>query len=131
MLTSASVVVGQLAPRGGEFVINSVTAGNQRQPGIVALPDGGFVVVWRQPAGTVVDDQIGARRRPPICRPRPKHDLFWAVSVLTESRTPYYAYCVRGSHRKRVAKAASGPAGAISRRCPPMFDARGSRQILR
>jgi hypothetical protein len=55
-LSLANVAAGQLARRGGEFLVNSVTAGNQRKPKIAALPDGGFVVVWQNEA------QVAARR---------------------------------------------------------------------
>ncbi|MEA1648893.1 hypothetical protein UAJ10_07660 [Nitrospirillum sp. BR 11164] len=33
---------------GGEFRVNSVTAGNQTNPSTVALADGGFEVIWQQ-----------------------------------------------------------------------------------
>lgn len=31
---------------GDEFVVNSLTTGNQTNPAVTALPDGGFLVVW-------------------------------------------------------------------------------------
>ncbi|MCB1494827.1 MAG: hypothetical protein KDJ86_03495 [Bauldia sp.] len=31
---------------GGAFTVNTTTAGSQNEPGVVALEDGGFVVVW-------------------------------------------------------------------------------------
>ncbi len=34
------------APVGGEFLVNTTTTGSQEEPALVALPDGGFVVVW-------------------------------------------------------------------------------------
>jgi hypothetical protein len=34
------------SPAGGEFRVNVTTAGDQKQPTIAALADGGFVVVW-------------------------------------------------------------------------------------
>lgn len=40
------IMRAQLARRGGEFTINSVTGGNQRRPQVASLPDGGFAVVW-------------------------------------------------------------------------------------
>jgi hypothetical protein len=34
------------APAGGEFTVNSFTAGNEYRPKVAPLPGGGFVVVW-------------------------------------------------------------------------------------
>lgn len=56
MLALAGVVRGQLARRGGEFPVNTVTDGNQRGARITPLPDGGFVVVWQS------DRNVAARR---------------------------------------------------------------------
>jgi hypothetical protein len=43
----ATKVEAQLARRGNEFRVNSVAGGDQTDPQIAALPDGGFFVVWR------------------------------------------------------------------------------------
>ena len=34
-------------PVGGEFVVNTVTLGNQASPSITMLSDGGFLIVWQ------------------------------------------------------------------------------------
>ncbi|NJL09007.1 MAG: hypothetical protein HC900_12785, partial [Methylacidiphilales bacterium] len=40
---------------GGEFLVNTVTAGNQTNPSITALADGRFVVTWEDSSGTLGD----------------------------------------------------------------------------
>jgi hypothetical protein len=40
-----------LLPLTGDFQINSVTAGEQSEPAVVARTDGSFLVVWRSSAG--------------------------------------------------------------------------------
>ena len=40
------------APDGGEFLVNTTTAGAQLYPDVAALPDGGFVVVWNSSDGS-------------------------------------------------------------------------------
>lgn len=52
----SGIARAQLARRGGEFLINSVTEGNQRRPRIAPLPNGGFVVVWEN------EGQVATRR---------------------------------------------------------------------
>ncbi|KAB2963301.1 MAG: hypothetical protein F9K16_06935 [Thermoanaerobaculia bacterium] len=47
------------APAGGEFLVNSYVSGDQRAPGVAALPDGGFVVVWDS-VGSSGDDSDGS-----------------------------------------------------------------------
>jgi hypothetical protein len=39
------------APLGGEFMVNTLTAGNQVEPHVAMLSDGGFVVVWTDQSG--------------------------------------------------------------------------------
>ena len=46
-------------PSGGEFVVNTITAGTQYKPDMAPLPNGGFVVVWPDHSG---QDTIRARR---------------------------------------------------------------------
>jgi hypothetical protein len=46
LLISAPALGAQLARRGGEFLINSYTEGNQRDARVVGLPNGGFAVAW-------------------------------------------------------------------------------------
>jgi hypothetical protein len=60
--TSSWAIRGQLfnadgTKRGGEFLINTVTSGNQRDPQVTVLSDGRFVVVWED----ATQDQIRAR----------------------------------------------------------------------
>jgi Ca2+-binding RTX toxin-like protein len=43
------------AKAGGEFVVNSVTAGTQYQPSVAALASGGFVVTWTHLLGGMSD----------------------------------------------------------------------------
>lgn len=50
------VARAELARRGGEFMINSVTEGNQRWPSIAAFSNGEFAVVWTN------EGQVAARR---------------------------------------------------------------------
>jgi VCBS repeat-containing protein/YD repeat-containing protein len=40
---------------GGEFLVDTQTAGNQLMPSITALPDGGFAVTWYDGSGTLGD----------------------------------------------------------------------------
>ena len=40
-----------------EFTVNTTTAGNQNEPEITALPDGGFVVVWDDDNASVIRGQ--------------------------------------------------------------------------
>ena len=52
-------------PQGGEFLVNTTTAGAQTKPGIAALAGGGFVIVWEdfsQTGGDSVDRAIRAQR---------------------------------------------------------------------
>jgi len=63
VLSVAGVGQGQLARRGGEFLINTVTDGDQRGSRIAVLPDGGFVVVW-QSNGNVAARRFDAETRP-------------------------------------------------------------------
>lgn len=60
--TSSWAIRGQLfnadgTKRGAEFLINSSTTGNQRDPQVTVLNDGRFVVVWQD----ATQDQIRAR----------------------------------------------------------------------
>ena len=60
--TSSWAIRGQLfnadgTKRGGEFLINTGTSGNQRDPQVTVLADGRFVVVWED----ATQDQIRAR----------------------------------------------------------------------
>jgi Ca2+-binding RTX toxin-like protein len=60
--TSSWAIRGQLfntdgTKRGGEFLINTVTSGNQRDPQVTVLSDGRFVVIWED----ATQDQIRAR----------------------------------------------------------------------
>jgi hypothetical protein len=45
-LMFGSLARGQLSRRGGEFLVNSVTDGDQGAVSVVALPDGGFEALW-------------------------------------------------------------------------------------
>ena len=68
------------APAGDEFLVNTITNGDQRDPAIAALTDGGFVVTWTREfssddldiRGRAFDaDGSGARKRlhrRPDCR---------------------------------------------------------------
>lgn len=54
--TSASSVRAQLYdgngnPVGGEFLVNTITSGNQSHPDVTALDGGGFVVIWWDSSG--------------------------------------------------------------------------------
>ncbi|MGF1499066.1 MAG: right-handed parallel beta-helix repeat-containing protein, partial [Elainellaceae cyanobacterium] len=49
-------------PLGGEWVVNSATTANQRQPDITALTDGGFVITWRSQATFGGDYQVLGQR---------------------------------------------------------------------
>ena len=56
--TSSLAIRGQKftsagAPSGGEFLVNTTTAGNQILPSVAGLSDGGFIVTWTD------DSQIG------------------------------------------------------------------------
>ncbi|MEO8604328.1 MAG: hypothetical protein ABI629_17270 [bacterium] len=53
----------RLARRGGEFLVNSVSGGGQQDPQIVALPDGGFFLLWQR-GGNVVARRFGAASQP-------------------------------------------------------------------
>ena len=55
-LTAAEAVAAQLARRGGEFQINTVTKGDQLAVRLAALPDGGFIAMWKN------TDNVAARR---------------------------------------------------------------------
>ena len=55
-----------------EFLINTTTANNQSEPTITALPDGRFVVVWRDDSftggdisGTAIRGQVFAANGAP------------------------------------------------------------------
>lgn len=50
------------APRGDEFLVNSYTTGNQRNPSIAGGADGGFVVAWQSSGQDGFFDWIFARR---------------------------------------------------------------------
>jgi len=65
--TSFSAIRGQVfgangAPSGAEFLINTTTAFNQSEPTITALPDGRFVVAWRDDSATGGDTSGSAIR---------------------------------------------------------------------
>jgi Ca2+-binding RTX toxin-like protein len=52
-------------PLGGEFLVNTTTAGDQRNPTVTALRDGGFIIAWNDAPGVAraqVYDAAGARR---------------------------------------------------------------------
>lgn len=63
LIVLSQVAHAQLARRGREFRINSVTEENQLRPRVAALPNGGFVVVWEN------EGQIAARRFDPLAQP--------------------------------------------------------------
>ncbi len=46
LLSGAVQAEPWVAPVGGDFQVNSFTTGDQRDPAVAALPNGGFVVVW-------------------------------------------------------------------------------------
>ncbi len=48
--------------RGGEFLVNTTTAGHQFDPTITGLADGGFVISWMDLSGTGGDTSDGAIR---------------------------------------------------------------------
>ena len=48
----AQIFNGDGSRSGGEFLVNTTTAGNQQQSSIAALPDGGFVAVWGDGSGS-------------------------------------------------------------------------------
>ncbi|MBX3023528.1 hypothetical protein KF840_01320 [bacterium] len=50
----AQAAAAALARRGGEFRLNSVTEGDQQLRQLVAMPDGGFVVLFQNPGGVAV-----------------------------------------------------------------------------
>lgn len=49
------------APLGGEIAVNTTTAGNQVNPSVATMPDGGFVVAWNG-AGDGDDTGVFVRR---------------------------------------------------------------------
>jgi hypothetical protein len=46
LISANNAVAAQLARHGGEFQINSVSQGDQREVHLASLPDGGFVAMW-------------------------------------------------------------------------------------
>ncbi len=48
-----------LARDGGEFVVNTVTAGDQFAPSVTKLASGGFVVIWTDESGQTDTNQFG------------------------------------------------------------------------
>jgi Ca2+-binding RTX toxin-like protein len=65
--TSFSAIRGQVfaangAPLGSEFLVNTTTVSNQYEPTITALPDGRFVVAWRDESATGGDTSGSAIR---------------------------------------------------------------------
>ncbi len=54
----------RLARRGGEFMVNTVTDGDQRRSRVIGLPDGGFMIVWQS------RDNAVARRFDSATQPR-------------------------------------------------------------
>ena len=46
LLLIASTASGHVVPVGSSFLVNDFTDGDQLHPQIVALPDGGFVIVY-------------------------------------------------------------------------------------
>ncbi|KQP53608.1 hypothetical protein ASF39_20060 [Methylobacterium sp. Leaf108] len=65
--TSQGGIKGQVllksgTPLGPEFLVNTMTAGLQQVPAIVALADGGFVVTWEDWSGQGGDESLSAIR---------------------------------------------------------------------
>jgi len=65
--TDGSAIRGQVfnadgSKRGEEFLVNTTTQGDQRQPSIEAFPDGRFVVVWNDQSETGGDTSADAIR---------------------------------------------------------------------
>ncbi len=50
------------SPVGGEFQVNTTTAGSQRAPDVAMAPDGSFVVVWAAYGGSPGTGQVIGRR---------------------------------------------------------------------
>jgi hypothetical protein len=49
----AQIFNGDGSKSGGEILVNTATTGNQQQPSIAALPDGGFVAAWGDGSGGI------------------------------------------------------------------------------
>jgi len=47
---------------GGEFTVNTTSAGDQRSPAVEALPDGGFVVAWQGQGGVLEGTNVYAQQ---------------------------------------------------------------------
>lgn len=66
--TSGTAIRGRmfdpaLTPMDGDFVVNSTVAGDQGEPGIVALPGGGYLVAWEDRSEEAPDDTSGSGLR--------------------------------------------------------------------
>ncbi len=48
-------------PLTGEIAVNSTSAGDQENPTLTVLPDGGFVVAWEDASGVGVDNDLAIR----------------------------------------------------------------------
>jgi hypothetical protein len=54
----AQIFNADLTRRGGELLLNTTTAGEQRSPAVEALPDGNFVAVWYDRASASSDTDL-------------------------------------------------------------------------
>lgn len=74
---------------GGEFLVNTTTAGLQQEAAVTSLDDGGFVVVWtdgsKMTSGDSADDDIRAQRF--SANGAKLGDEFSVASVLTKGQT--------------------------------------------
>lgn len=61
LLFWGSTAIGRVVPLGAEFLVNTVTNGEQQCPQVVALRDGGFVIVWDGPGGEIFRPQAFGR----------------------------------------------------------------------
>jgi hypothetical protein len=78
----ARVLTRAGTPEGGEFQVNTVTAGRQSYPAVVAQPSGRFVVAWQTYAGGPVLGDVAARR---FARDFIFHDGFESGDLLAWS----------------------------------------------
>jgi hypothetical protein len=80
--------------QGGEFVINSITAGSQDSPVVARAATGGFVVAWRSPDGS--GSGIWARRFNPNGTPKDAADFLVNTSTTSEQADPSIAMDATG-----------------------------------
>jgi YD repeat-containing protein len=112
VLIPGNAVAAQLARRGGEFQINTVTEGDQLGARLAPLPDGGFVAMWKGNGNVAarrldVDTQplgpeFQVNTMPPNVDPDPSFaaapdgSLFFAWCAFPHPETPPYGTGIVG-----------------------------------